>query len=137
MRAFLVVLSVVAAFAAVVVLGRAAPAPPVETVLAEEAGGEDRPVVLEFSAAWCNACTTFQRHVLPDPRVEQALDGVRYVRYDIERGAGKVEAARYGVTSLPTILVIDREGAPVGAVRGLPSVTSFLELLASTDRASR
>lgn len=83
----------------------------------------DRPVVLLFSAVWCGPCRTF------GPTVERVVAslGERVVAGKVDTDAHPDLAARWGVRSLPTLVVV-QGGEPVarqvgsvseGAVRRL------------------
>lgn len=62
------------------------------------------PIVLLFSAAWCGPCRTFGPTV---ERVLGTLDG-RVVAGKIDVDAHPDLAARWGVRSLPTMIVLRR-----------------------------
>jgi len=65
----------------------------------------DRPVLVDFTAAWCGPCR------LMDPVLEtfaRERDDVRVVQVDVD--ADPETAARYGVLSMPTF-VLFRDGA--------------------------
>lgn len=87
-----------------------------------------KPVVLEFYTTWCGPCKRFARETLPSPEVRKALTGVNFVRYDAERPPGEAAATRYGVSSYPSILLLDGSGA-LCAVAGDWTVKPFVALL--------
>jgi len=67
----------------------------------------DRPVIVDFWAAWCGPCRVMSPILgaLADER-----DDVAVVTVDVE--ANQETAARYGVLSMPTFMVF-RDGTPV------------------------
>jgi thioredoxin 1 len=79
-----------------------------DTTFDEEIGASPVPVVVDFWAAWCGPC-----HLLA-PILEQiAIDRADDLRvFTVDADAHPTVAARYGVMSLPTLLVFDgRQGA--------------------------
>ncbi len=65
-------------------------------------------VFVDFYAEWCAPCKTIEGKILPDSRVQEALEGFVFVRVDADadRGAGE----RFGVFGMPTLLVLDEQG---------------------------
>jgi thiol:disulfide interchange protein DsbD len=97
---------------------------------------EHRPLIVEFYATWCKPCHVFEEQVLPDPRVQQALANVRFVRYDIETTVGQDAARRCQVTGVPTVVGIDDKGYIRLVKRGTePTPERFLDFLAEAERA--
>lgn len=92
---------------------------------ASRARAQGKTVIVEFYADWCNVCRNFRETVFPDPRVQAALTGVRYVRLDAEKG-GLAEAKRLGVGSYPTFFALDPDGTPVAVLRGAVPVDYFV-----------
>lgn len=80
----------------------------------------DGALVLHFSADWCGPCAQVR------PLVEQVcaeLDGVRHLEVDVAEHA--VLARRFGVLSLPTVLVLDDQLATRARVSGVPSAADL------------
>ncbi|MEA2421822.1 MAG: thioredoxin 1 [Thermoleophilaceae bacterium] len=67
----------------------------------------DRPVVVDFTAAWCAPCRV-TGPVLEELAAER--EDVRFVKLDVD--TNQATAARYGVMSMPTFMVFDG-GEPV------------------------
>ena len=72
----------------------------------------DRPVVVDFTAAWCPPCRVMGP-ILAELADEQP--DLTFVELDVD--ANQEVAARYGVLSMPTFLVF-RGGEPVAQLVG-------------------
>jgi thiol:disulfide interchange protein len=96
----------------------------------EEANNANQPLVVELGATWCRPCRIFETNVLPDPRVQEALRGVTFVRYDIDTPAGADAARRIGTHAVPVVAGIDREGTVRVFKKGTEQTAeNFLEFL--------
>jgi tetratricopeptide (TPR) repeat protein len=104
-------------------------APPIEQVLAQSKQS-GKPVIVEFGTTWCKPCKIFETEVLPAPEVKAGLEGMIFVRYDAEAGAGLAAAGRYKVSSYPTFLALDGagevRGRKDGTNTGAAGVSEFL-----------
>ena len=67
----------------------------------------DAPVVVDFHAAWCAPCRVMSP-ILDE--LAAARPDVRFVKLDVD--ANQETAVRYGVLSMPTLMVF-RAGQPV------------------------
>ena len=67
------------------------------------------PIILHFEAVWCGACRQMDTAVLDQPTVTSQLGlTVIGVRIDADRSPELI--AKYGISSLPTEVVIGSEG---------------------------
>ncbi|MYY02234.1 MULTISPECIES: thioredoxin [unclassified Streptomyces] len=87
--------------------------------------GEGRPVLVEFTADWCGPC----RQLAPvlGAVADEERERLRVVQIDVDRNPGT--AARYGVLSMPTLMVF-RAGEPVKSMVGARPKRRLLQELA-------
>jgi thiol:disulfide interchange protein len=70
-------------------------------------------MVIYFAKRACEPCRRFERDVLASPEVKAFLGGVVKVRLDPGDGAAERKlAVRFGVSDVPAIAVVPRQGAP-------------------------
>jgi thioredoxin:protein disulfide reductase len=98
--------------------------------LVKKAAAENKPLVVEFYATWCKPCRHFEEKILPDPRVQAALVGLEFVRYDVDSPSGSDAYRRCGGKALPMVVGVDREGRirllKTGTELGADEFLSFL-----------
>lgn len=69
-----------------------------------------RIVFVDFHATWCPPCITMKHDVWPDPAVGTAMKaGFIPVAIDVDRDPRT--SSRYDVRAIPTLLVLDSDGA--------------------------
>ena len=70
--------------------------------------------ILYFGAEWCSSCKALKPIV--DREAPQKGYMVEYVDLDTEQGS--IDAYDYNVRSLPTLIVLDEEGAEIKRASG-------------------
>ena len=83
-----------------------------DTTFQAEVLESERPVVVDFWAAWCGPCRVMSP-ILEELAAERP--DLRVVKVDAD--ANQRVAAQYAVLSMPTFMVF-RDGAPVGSIVG-------------------
>jgi thiol:disulfide interchange protein len=93
-----------------------------------EARQSGKLVLVDFMADWCPPCIAMKHDVWPDPDVERAV-AASYVPVMIDIDRDGRTADRYGVRGIPTILVLDGNGAVVrqGSFFTASRMVRFLE----------
>lgn len=94
-----------------------------------EARRTHQPVFVDFSADWCPPCIVMKHDVWPDSQVARAVqNGYIPLLIDMDRNGSVAE--RYGVRSIPTIMVLNAEGQVIRRATFL-SKNGLLRFLAS------
>lgn len=77
-----------------------------------QASREGRPVMIDFTAAWCTSCKEMEATTFLDPAVRKALSGVVLLRADVTADDADDQALlkRLGVIGPPTIAFYGRDG---------------------------
>ena len=98
------------------------------TLLAK-AKTEKKLIFLDAYAAWCGPCKLMERNVFTDANVADYYNkNFINAHFDMEKGEGVALAAKYGIRSYPTLLVLNGEGEIVGKELGYLKTEEFLAL---------
>jgi len=83
-------------------------------------------IFVDLWAEWCGWCHKFEQDVIPSQAFQNATDSMVLLRLNTEdQGDGTQFARRYNVSSLPTFLILDRDGIIVGIIRGYQPPADF------------
>jgi thiol-disulfide isomerase/thioredoxin len=82
----------------------------------EQAEREMRPVLLDFTADWCAPCRAMDARFWPDPEVRALTDRFVLVRVDFD--AQTALRNKFGVASIPNVVVLDPWENPLGRLTG-------------------
>jgi thiol:disulfide interchange protein DsbD len=97
-----------------------------DTALAA-ARSSDKPVVVDFSAAWCSACQVFERTVLADPEMQARLAGASLIKADVTASdaASRELMRRFGIVGPPTVVFLSpRDGLEIPDTRLIGETTT-------------
>ena len=116
--------------------GAEAPASPIawrtdfDGALAEARSTHKR-VLVDFSAEWCPPCVAMKHDVWPHPDVASAVSA-RFVPVLVDADRDTVLGARYEVSSIPTLLLLDADGRVVKRNHGFLPRSGMLRFLSET-----
>ncbi len=117
--------------ALVLLLGNTAPAPGIRwerqfDQALKKARASHKPVLVDFWAEWCGWCHRLDKTTYVDPVVTRQGEDFVAVKVNTEGGPREVEiAARYDVSSLPTILFLTPYGRQVARLNGFQGPGEF------------
>ncbi|MEK7859491.1 MAG: thioredoxin family protein [Elusimicrobiota bacterium] len=95
-----------------------------------------KPVLIDFQAPWCYSCYYMDSHVLSREPFAQAAKGLVLLKLDVDTEAGRALKEKYGVTFLPSYVVIDEKGAALGRIIGEQTEQDFLSRLDAVLKTS-
>lgn len=101
-------------------------------------------VLVDFSAGWCQPCqmmkrTTFQSASIARELAERELIPVRIEDLDPAGNpdpAWKEWSKKYAVTALPQLMLLEKDGSPVGETKGYLGEEEFKDQLAQMIRVA-
>lgn len=90
-------------------------------------------ILVDMFAQWCGWCHRFEREVFPSEVFQNATQDIVLLRLDTEdRAEGTQYAAKFGVTQLPTFLLLAPDLSLAGVIRGYAPPKEFVASLTST-----
>lgn len=94
---------------------------------------EQKPMILDFWATWCEKCIELEKETLSHPKVARVLrERFVAVKVDCTKRSEKTKELQraWGVKSLPTLVLVDRHGKQVKNIVGKVSPEELLPELA-------
>jgi thioredoxin-related protein len=87
-------------------------------------------ILIDMFADWCGWCKRFELEVFPSLAFQQATEDIVLLRLNTEDGGeGTQYARKYGVTSLPTFVLVDSDLSVAGLIRGYSPAKEFAKQL--------
>jgi len=91
-------------------------------------------VLVDVYADWCSPCNQLAMEVLDADAGKKLLKKNIGVKVDFESEEGIAVTKRYGVLSLPTTLVLRKDGTELGRVEGYPGPDAYVKAIAEAVR---
>lgn len=95
----------------------------------ETAKKEGKPVVLVFSAAWCGPCQSMKKNVYPSAEVKPLQDKFVWAYLDVDEEANAAAAEKYGVSGIPHVQFLNKDGKDLGNQVGGVAPAEFAGIL--------
>jgi thioredoxin 1 len=93
----------------------------------EAAARENKAVLVDFYADWCGWCREMDTKTYSDARVQELAPQFIWLKVNTENDKGTPQ--RYGVTALPTTILLDSQGREMKRVEGFIPGPAFAQLL--------
>lgn len=93
-------------------------------------------ILVDMFAEWCGWCHRFEREVFPSKAFQDATSDLVLLRLNTEDGKEGTQMSRkFGVTSLPTFLLLTPELTSAGQIKGYAPPEPFAQKLKETRNA--
>ena len=87
-------------------------------------------IFVDMFADWCGWCHRFEKEVVPSEAFQKATSDMVLLRLDTEdRREGTQFSQRYGVSSLPTFLILTPDLSIAAVIRGYAPPARFVEMM--------
>ena len=91
-------------------------------------------IFVDLFADWCGWCHKMEQEVFPSEAFQKATDNKVLLRLNTEdAGEGTKLAQDFGVTSLPTFLLLTPQGTVAGTIRGYFPANDFAKAITDTE----
>lgn len=85
---------------------------------------------LKFSATWCGPCKVLEP-IFDNVSKNEEFKDVEFIKYDIEDEAADELVGKFGIRSVPTLVLLDEEGNVLKKSVGSISESTLTEILKS------
>lgn len=93
-----------------------------------------KPVFVDIFADWCGWCHRLENEVFPHEKISSLLEN-KFVPLRVDSDANPSFSNKYGVTGLPTLLVLRADGTALKKISGYQPVDELHQILTSTLEA--
>lgn len=101
----------------------------------KQAKAKNRLIFVDMFANWCGWCHRMEREVFPTEVFQKATDDMVLLRLDTEdRGEGTRISQKFGITSLPTILILTHDLVIAGKIPGYAPANAYAEMVAKIEK---
>lgn len=97
------------------------------------AADQEKAVVVDVYADWCGPCRMMERRTFRDEKVQKKM--LEFIPLKVNADTQQDIAERYGVTGLPTTLVLNPQGGVLVAQPGYLSPHNFMVVLNAADQS--
>lgn len=87
-----------------------------------------KPVFVDVHADWCVWCKKLEKDIFPQSTVAQLLNE-RYIPVRVDSDRDPAFAQKYGISGLPTLLILEADGSEAGRIAGYMEAQPFAERL--------
>lgn len=94
-----------------------------------KAKAEGKPVIAVYSAVWCPPCQAMKKNVYPSKEVKKFHDKFVWAYIDTDEKSNAADAEKAGVTGIPHIQFLDKDGKEIGKQVGGTSPDDFVNTL--------
>ncbi|MBV9493888.1 MAG: thioredoxin fold domain-containing protein, partial [Acidobacteria bacterium] len=101
----------------------------------KKAKDKQRLIFVDLFADWCGWCHRMEQEVFPSAAFQLATDDMVLLRLNTEDGGeGSQLAQKFGVTTLPTFLVLTHDLTVAGIIRGYAPPNDFVKTLTGVEK---
>src|SRR3954463_5235168 len=95
----------------------------------QEAAASNKPLLLYFTASWCDPCQAMAREVWPQPQVATALESVIPVKIDVDEHPDI--AQQFNLVGIPRLQLLRSDGTPGPTREGYTTAGELVAFLQS------
>ena len=90
---------------------------------------DGKPVVAVFSAVWCGPCQAMKKSVYPSSEVKPFQSKFVWAYIDADEKSNAADMQKFGVSGIPHIEILDKDGKSIGKQVGSSSPKDFVKTL--------